>query len=287
MEATNRILLIAQNQNRVCIQDAFNLYEKVKKKKELIMSNIFTPTNQIRLTNVAVVRMKKGGKRFEIACYKNKVLSWRKNIEKNIDEVLQIHSVFTNVSKGTVAKREDLMKAFEKDDVTEICKEILAKGELQVSEKERHTELSAMFKEIATHVADKCVNIESKRPYPVSIIEKAMKDIHYSVKMNKNVKQQALEVIKLLKESLPLERARMRLQVTLSSTKEAKQIKEKLNKLCTSIEHDDWNTGCTTLICLIDPGQYKSIDELLKKETKGTGALELLDLKEVVEEETL
>lgn len=39
--------------------------------------SIFTPTNQIRLTNVAVVRMKKGGKRFEIACYKNKVMSWR------------------------------------------------------------------------------------------------------------------------------------------------------------------------------------------------------------------
>lgn len=41
------------------------------------MSKIFTPTNQIRLTNVAVVRMKKCGIRFEIACYKNKVQSWR------------------------------------------------------------------------------------------------------------------------------------------------------------------------------------------------------------------
>lgn len=42
-----------------------------------INMSIFTPTNQIRLTNVAVVRMKKGGKRFEIACYKNKVVNWR------------------------------------------------------------------------------------------------------------------------------------------------------------------------------------------------------------------
>lgn len=251
------------------------------------MSKIFTPTNQIRLTNVAVVRMKKGGKRFEIACYKNKVLSWRKAIEKDIDEVLQTHSVFTNVSKGAVAKREDLLQAFGKDDITEICKEILAKGELQVSEKERQTELSALFKEIATNVADKCVDIETKRPYPVTMIEKAMKDNHYSVKMNKNAKQQALEVITLLKATLPLERARMRLQITLASTKEAKQIKEKLNSLCASIEHDDWNTGCTTLVCLVDPGQYKTIDELLRKETKGTGVLELLDLKEVVEEETL
>ena len=38
--------------------------------------NIKTPTNVKLLTNVAVVRMKRNGKRFEIACYKNKVLNW-------------------------------------------------------------------------------------------------------------------------------------------------------------------------------------------------------------------
>lgn len=42
--------------------------------------------------------------------------------EKDIDEVLQTHTVFTNVSKGQVAKREDLMTAFGMDDQTEICK---------------------------------------------------------------------------------------------------------------------------------------------------------------------
>ena len=38
---------------------------------------IVQPVGQKRLTNVAVVRLKKHGCRFEIACYKNKVLSWR------------------------------------------------------------------------------------------------------------------------------------------------------------------------------------------------------------------
>ena len=96
------------------------------------MSRINTPTNQKLLTNVAVVRAKKNGKRFEIACYKNKVLSWRQGVEKDIDEVLQSHTVFLNVSKGQVAKKDDLIKAFEKDDQTQICKDILAKGDLQV-----------------------------------------------------------------------------------------------------------------------------------------------------------
>lgn len=144
-----------------------------------------------------------------------KLKIWFGFSEKDIDEVLQTHSVFTNVSKGQVAKKEDLIKAFGKDDQTEICKEILLKGELQVSDKERSSQLESLFKDIATTVAgmdllknpadlkcdcnwlwcdlfvsDKCVNPETKRPYPVSMIEQAMKDVHYSVKPNRNAKQQ-------------------------------------------------------------------------------------------------
>ncbi|XP_015604491.1 ribosome maturation protein SBDS [Cephus cinctus] len=248
------------------------------------MSLIFTPINQIRLTNVAVVRMKKGGKRFEIACYRNKVVSWRNKLEKDINEVLQTHTVFTNVSKGQVAKKEDLIKAFGKEDQTEICKDILEKGELQVSDKERHSALDSMLKDIATTVAEKCVNPETKRPYPVSMIEKAMKDIHFSVKPNRNAKQQALDVIQQLKTVMPLERAQMRLRVLITG-KEARKLREKIMKLAAKVESEDWDSGSLNLICLIDPGQYREIDELVRSETKGHGILELLNLKEVTEGE--
>ena len=83
------------------------------------MSRINTPTNQKLLTNVAVVRTKKCGKRFEIACYKNKVISWREGIEKDIDEVLQSHTVFVNVSKGEVAKKADLLSCFAEVPITQ------------------------------------------------------------------------------------------------------------------------------------------------------------------------
>ncbi|XP_071445959.1 ribosome maturation protein SBDS [Hetaerina americana] len=251
------------------------------------MSKIFTPTNQIRLTNVAVVRIKKGGKRFEIACYKNKVVSWRDKIENDIDEVLQTHTIFLNVSKGQVAKKEDLIKAFNKDDETEICKEILAKGELQVSDKERNAHLETIFKDIATTVADKCINPETKRPYPVSIIEKAMKDVHFSVKLNRNAKQQALEVIPQLKASLPLERARMRLRVTATG-KEAKRLVERVSKLASSVESEEWCGASVNLVCLIDPGQYRGVDELVQSSAGSKGAsavLELINLKEITEGE--
>lgn len=250
------------------------------------MSKIFTPTNQIRLTNVAVVRMKKGGKRFEIACYRNKVVSWRNKIETDIDEVLQTHTVFTNVSKGQVAKKEDLIKVFGKDDQTEVCKEILAKGELQVSDKERQSQFESLFKDIATTVADRCVNPETKRPYPVSMIEKAMKDAHFSVKPNRNAKQQALEVIPLLKSTMPLERAQMRIRTVLSG-KDTRKLRDKISKLATSIESEDWDSGQLNMVCLIDPGHYREVDEIVHSDTKGHGLLELINLKEVTEGEEI
>ncbi|KFG40985.1 rRNA metabolism protein, SBDS family protein, partial [Toxoplasma gondii GAB2-2007-GAL-DOM2] len=86
------------------------------------------PVTQVRLTNVAVVRLRHHGYRFEVACYKNKVLNWRTGIEDDLREVLQTNAVFHNVSKGEFAKRDALLAAFNTVDQDSICKVILDKG---------------------------------------------------------------------------------------------------------------------------------------------------------------
>jgi hypothetical protein len=44
--------------------------------------------------------------------------------ETDLDDVLQINNVFTNVSKGEVAKHDDLKKAFGKMDTDDVVKEV-------------------------------------------------------------------------------------------------------------------------------------------------------------------
>lgn len=46
---------------------------------------------------------------------------------KDLDEVLQIHSVFINVSKGQLAKKEDLISAFGTDKADQIIIEVRLK----------------------------------------------------------------------------------------------------------------------------------------------------------------
>lgn len=151
------------------------------------------PITQVRLTNVAVVRLKRRGKRFELACYKNKVVSWREGNEQDLDEVVQTPSIFSNVSKGVLANKKDLEAAFKTDDNDAIVLQILRKGELQVSERERTYQNANVFGEIAAVVSETCVDPTTKRPFSVSIIERVMRDtLHYAVLPNKSSKVRRL-----------------------------------------------------------------------------------------------
>ncbi|CAI5720221.1 unnamed protein product [Peronospora destructor] len=238
---------------------------------------ISQPVGKIVLTNVAVVRMRKGGRRFEIACYKNKVFNWRNGVEEDIDEVLQIAKVYENVSKGKFAKKSEWSKAFDVQSDEQACRFILDHGELQVSEGERKALVENMYRDIATIVADKCVNPTSNRPYPYTVIERVMKEIHYAVILNRSAKQQALELIKKLPEYIPLARAKMKIQV-MTPASGVQTIKTELLKGGAEIVEQ---TGSDTvrMVVLITPGSYRIVNSLVQKHTAGHGSLEVIDLK--------
>ncbi|PSS31753.1 Ribosome maturation protein like [Actinidia chinensis var. chinensis] len=228
------------------------------------MSRILVqPIGQKRLTNVAVVRLKKHGVRFEIACYKNKVLSWRSGVEKDLDEVLQSQIVYSNVSKGVLAKSKDLLAAFGTDDQTEICLEILGKGELQVAGKERESQLSSQFRDIATLVMQKTINPETQRPYTISMIERLMHEIHFAVDPNSSSKKQALEVIRELQKHFPIKRSPMRLRLTIPE-QNFSSLSEKLNGWNSSIVSKDESGNQLSIICEVDPGYFRECDALVR-----------------------
>lgn len=176
--------------------------------------------------------------------------------------MLQIDNVFVNVSKGQLAKQEDLKKSFGTTDMDTIIKNILDKGELQVGEKERGAELENMKKEIATGIAERCVDPNTQRPHTVSMIEKALNEAHFNVQPNKSTKSQVreaqciyscniwqlmrlcgqiLDAIRLLQEAktIPIQRARMRIRLTMPA-KDGKRLKDKILATIDTVEEDDW-----------------------------------------------
>lgn len=205
------------------------------------------------------------------------------------------------------------MQAFGVQDDEEVCRLILEQGELQVSEGERKAQVEkyvacvcvvmcliafhngaarihqgahflfyclalslSMYRDVATIVADKCVNPNSNRPYPFSVIERLMKEIHYAVVPNRTAKQQALEVIKKLQSHIPIARAKMKIQVT-APLAGAKKIKPALIKEGAEILEEKWSEP-TRMVLLINPGSYRVVDALVEEHSGGAGSLEVIEL---------
>jgi len=228
---------------------------------------------QQRHTNIAIVRLKKGGKRFEVAAYPNKVLSWRQGIETDLNEVLQARNVFDSVSRGLVAKRADLLKCLGTDDILECVKIILAKGDVQVGEKERELEYSSKFRDIATMVASRCVNSQTGWPFTVTTIETAMKDtIHYAVNPQKPTKQQAMEVIEKLKEHMPIARARIHVKLSSKTINRDEVLKIAGEK------GEITNSGEGWIELLADPSHFKALEQHVKSIE---GTLVILQFSEI------
>ena len=58
---------------------------------------------------------------------------------------------------------------------------------MQVSKEERERENDQQFTEVARMVTERCVNPDTQRPYTMAQIERAMKDIHVSIKPNQGL----------------------------------------------------------------------------------------------------
>ncbi|RMZ75452.1 hypothetical protein DV738_g5474, partial [Chaetothyriales sp. CBS 135597] len=127
------------------------------------MPMIQQPANQIKLTNVSLVRFKKGKKRFELACYKNKLLEYRSGTETDLDN---------GGKKGKSKQSEE--ESNEKSWKDAIIEEILKKGEIQVNANERKELLDRMEREIVDEVAQRLVDPQTKRVYTPGMIKKGL-----------------------------------------------------------------------------------------------------------------
>ena len=181
------------------------------------------PAGSVRLTNVCLVKLKRGGVKLEVAAYANSVHAWRAGLERNVDAVLQTRAVFSNAARGVLAPRRDLEAAFGPGvDAAEAALLVLRDGEAPEGEVERDIRLAALFRAVAERVAESCVDAETRRPVPAALIERALRAAGYSLAPSRGAKEQAPRAIAALaaRPDLlpPLERARMRLRVTVPTS---------------------------------------------------------------------
>ncbi|KAG5493886.1 hypothetical protein JKF63_01718 [Porcisia hertigi] len=260
------------------------------------------PLSQRRHTNIAVVRYSKNGVKLEIACYKNKVISYRSGTENRLDEVLQVERIFANVARGFLASEKEIQAVFG-DQMTEqeAIKYMLDHGELQVAQQERTAEVDEMFKDIAVIISQKCINTKTQHPFPSQVIEQALRSIGAAVKLDQPVKKQALGLIHLLIDSdiIPIARAKMKIRCTTTS----ETALEKLRDWCRDndtevIEKDSMTSNASgsgdgganhSLLLLMQPNLFRDLAHFVKVELPSGTTTHMVDaaVTEVADSDTL
>lgn len=218
------------------------------------------PVSQVPLTNVVVVRYKTKGKKFEIACYPNKVNNWRAQIEKDIDEVVQFNEVYLNVQQGVIANKKELSRVFGNLPKPAVVRIILDKGELQVSELERKSQSESTLKDVATIIAEKCVDLTTGQPIPPSTIIRTLEQHHVNIRENQPAKKQALALIRAQGRGLGIVRAQMRIRLNFSAEADFAGIVTLLTVESRTENH---------LLCLINPEHFREIHLHIQKNELG------------------
>jgi ribosome maturation protein SDO1 len=160
-----------------------------------------------------VARLSNKGEHFEILV--DPELAWQLKGGKPVDfKVLMVsETIFKDAHKGLKASDESVHKNFGTTDYKAVAESIIKKGELQLTTDQRRDMVENKRKQIVAFIARNAVDPKTGSPHPPMRIENAMEGIRFNIDPFRSVEEQAQEVIKELRVSLPLKISQVEISV--------------------------------------------------------------------------
>jgi ribosome maturation protein SDO1 len=222
-----------------------------------------------------VARITKDNEHFEVLVKPQKALDYRMGKITAITEVLVTETVFSDANKGTKVSEESLRKAFGTTETLKIAETILKKGTLQLTTEQRKKMIEDKRRQIIDFISRQCVDPKTNLPHPPSRIENALEHIHYPIDPFKPVEEQAKEIIKLLRQILPLKMEQVSVGVRIPAEYSARAYGT--IKGFGTIKKEEWRAdGSWYGILEMPAGLYGPFLEKLGEITKGNGEAKII-----------
>jgi ribosome maturation protein SDO1 len=166
-------------------------------------------------TKFTIIRLTVEGDKFELLVKPDPALEYKLGKRSDLSSVLVSDEIYSDANKGSRASSEKLMKHFRTTDSTEVAKQIIAKGELNLTTDQRRKMVEEKRKQIVQLINRSFVDPKTHLPHPIVRIEAAMDEARVSVDPFKRAEDQAKTVIEGLRKILPLKSETVRLTITI------------------------------------------------------------------------
>ncbi len=231
----------------------------------------------VAIDKAVTARYKKHGMYFEILVDPEMAIIFKREDEgdTSIDMMLAAEDVFEDASRGDRVSEEDLIKAFGTTDITTITKEIILRGELQLTSDQRKRMQEDKRKRVIDVIAQNAINPQTSTPHPPTRIEKAMEEAGVHIDLFKGVDELVKEVMKKIRPIIPIRFEEVNIAVKISPLYAAKSYGEIAS--FGSLQKQEWqDDGSWIAVVKIPAGMQDDFFNLVNHLTKGDAETKLL-----------
>jgi ribosome maturation protein SDO1 len=229
----------------------------------------------VKVEDALVARYETRGHRFEILIDQKLVDLIKSGKDVNVEEYLAADVIFKDSSKGDKASEEIIKEVFGTNDLETIVKEIIKKGQVQLTTEQRRKMLEEKKRQVIEIISRESMNPQTGAPHPPQRIEKAMEEAKVRIDPFKSAEEQVQEVLKAIRVLLPIKFEHVKMQIKVPGEDYGKVYSE-LTKLG-QIHKEEWgNDGSYTALIEIPAGIQDELYDFVNKKTKGNADIKLL-----------
>jgi ribosome maturation protein SDO1 len=229
----------------------------------------------VSLDNAVIARLESHGETFEILLDPNIVKHLRDGKEVEITDHLAVDAVFKNAGKGTHPADDKIKEVFGTDNIGEIAKRIVSKGEIQITAEQRKEMLEAKRNRIISYIARNAINPQTKTPHPPARIELALTEAKFHVDPFKSVESQVDEAMQLLRPMIPIRFEKSRVAVKMKADDYGKCFDDLIH--FGIVEREEWQAdGSWIGVMEIPAGVISEMTAKLNDKTRGHAGVKLL-----------
>ena len=229
----------------------------------------------VSLDDAVIARLKKGEEHFEILVDPYMAASLIDGNEIDVIQSLAIDSIFKDSKKGKHASEESLQKNFGTENIEEIAKQIILKGDIQLTTDQRHKMQETKKNRIVEKIVKNAMDPKTKAPHPRQRIELAMEEAGVHIDPFKPVSEQVKTTIDALRPLLPLSMEKIRISIKIPSQYIGKAYGVARNYGV--LEREDWQSdGSWIGIITLPAGMQNDFYDKLNDITKGNISTKIL-----------
>jgi ribosome maturation protein SDO1 len=162
-----------------------------------------------------VARLILDGDKFELLVKPDPALEYKMGKRSDISGALVSDEIYSDANKGSRASSEKMMKHFKTTDSIDIAKQILTKGELNLTTDQRRKMVEEKKRQIVQFINRSFVDPKTHLPHPIVRIEGAMEEVRVPIDPFRKVDDQAKVIVDALRKILPLKSETVKLTVTV------------------------------------------------------------------------